>query len=134
MLGDEAPLHPAPRVQSGGVRSSAVESNASSGERKLKKDDSEISPLPPNDDSALIASWARLVNDSEAPSVEQVASGDQLSAQRARLVAGLMPYADFSAWHPHGARMVRQLKFQAHLPLSWWRVAHQGDCRTDLVR
>ena len=75
--------HPAPRVQSGGVRASAVESNASCGVRKLKKDDSEISPLSPNDASALIASWARLVNDSEAPSVEQVASGDQLSAPRA---------------------------------------------------
>ena len=30
--------------------------------------------------------------------------------------------------------MLRELKFQAHLPLSWWRVAHQGDCRTDSVR
>ena len=94
MLGDKAPLHPAPPVQIGGPRASAVESNASRGVRKLKKDDSEISPPPPNDVSALIASC--LVNNSEASSVEQVASGDQLSAPRARLVAGLVPRADIS--------------------------------------
>ena len=129
MLGDKAPLHPAPRVQSGGVHTSAVESDASRGVRKLKKDDSEISPLPPNDVSALIASGTRPVNDSEPPSVEQVASGDQLSAPRAPLVAGLVPRADISVWRPPGARMLRELKFQAHLPLSWWRVAHQGGCR-----
>ena len=57
-----------------------------------------------------------LVNDHEPPSVEQEATGEQVSAMRARLLAGMVPHADFAAWRPHGTRMLRQLKFQAHFP------------------
>lgn len=91
--------------------------------RKLKlgnildqADDSEIPPLPANDITALVAAWARNVNDSEPPTVEQEATGDQISTLRARLLAGMVPYADFSVWRPHGARLLRTLKFQAHYP------------------
>ena len=35
-----------------------------------QSDDSEIPPLPSNDVSALIASWIRLVKDSEPPRVD----------------------------------------------------------------
>ena len=48
--------------------------------------------------------------------MEQEATGEQLSALRARLNAGLVPYADFAVWRPHGARLLRQLEFQAHFP------------------
>ena len=91
--------------------------------RKLKfgdildqADDSEFLPLPLNDIAVLVSTWIRLVNDNEPPRVEQEATGDQLLALRARLMAGLVPHADFSVWRPHGARMLRQLKFHAHHP------------------
>ena len=75
-----------------------------------QSDYSEIPPLPSNDVSALIASWIRLVKDSEPPRVQQEATGDQLSV-------GLIPYADFAVWRRHGSRLFRQLnKFQAHYP------------------
>ena len=52
----------------------------------------------------------------EPPSVKQEATGDQLSALRSRWAAGLTPFADFAVWRPQGARLLRQLKFQAHFP------------------
>ena len=54
--------------------------------------------------------------------MKQQAMGDEVSALRARLTAGLVPYADFAV-EPHGAWILRQLKYQAHFasPVGGWR-------------
>ena len=121
--GDEAPHQPAPAAMVDPACHPREGFSPSLDVRKIKlgnildqPDDSAIAPLPANDVPALVASWARLVNDTELPSAEQEATGDPLTALRARLNAGLVPYADFSVWRPHGARMLMQLKFQAHHP------------------
>ena len=95
----------------------------------LTKQTMEIVPLLANDVTALVTTWARFVNDNEPSSIEQESTGDQLSTLRAPV-----PYADFSVWRPHGARMLRQLKFQAHYPTARGRVAYSRDCPPDVRR
>ena len=113
-----------------GPRQGASDSAQAPGVRKIKVstvmdqgDDSEISPVPQEDISAMIGAWVEKVNDGEEPAEEQEATGDQLSCLQARLLLLLTPYVDFAVWRPFGARLGRVLKFQGHYqtPDGTWR-------------
>ena len=75
-------------------------------------DDTEVDLVPEGEVIAMFGRYEAFFGKGHRPPSNREPTVEQLTAMKALLSTGQVPYADFAVWGPHGSRIKKKLKFQ----------------------